>query len=129
MADGIKKPHRFKSGVRAKMQMKALRYGTKADDPALSFAGMRGAIRLVMGDLQRAEPELFGEVGRIEAGVVRRLRQVLTQNSIRTIECTPAVLVDAHAHFVQPRDSSGTWPNRAQGRQSCSKRVMCVRRA
>lgn len=86
MAAPIKKPHRFKSGSRAKLQMKALRYGSKSDDPAISYAGMRGAIRTVMADHQRADPEIFGEIGRIEDGVVRRLRGVLTQNSIRMIE-------------------------------------------
>lgn len=89
MAAPIKKPHRFKSGVRAKFQMKQLRYGSKKEDAIVSYAGTKGAIKAVMGKLQREDPDLFGEIGRIEDGVVRRLRAVLTQNATRVVESMP----------------------------------------
>jgi|SRR5277367_1865434 len=93
MSDGLKKPHRYAPGERAKLRMKSLRFArnnSQWDKPGMSLRSAERAFRSGMSDIQEAN-ERLADIGRLGTGVVRRLRQVLEIRLVRLLEASRLV--------------------------------------
>ena len=87
VSEGVKKPHRFRSGTKSRREM--IKFRTKGEGyekRAIAYAGVDRAIRIAIREVQDMHPGGFDDFGRIGTGVADRVHQVLVARVTRMLE-------------------------------------------